>query len=138
MPFVIDNTQVGWIRPDASQHLLKYKDVFEIYEIRTSFDKVPVLGVERAASGYFGFVTYGTHINGYTFGENGDMLMWISRRSKTKSTYPDMLDNICAGGLSSGLGVLECARKECQEEASISDEYLKNLKPANCIRLNII
>lgn len=180
MPFVIDNTQVGWIRPDASQHLLKYKDVFEvskdsskipgihifcgkteernkkvanvledlrskdvlpalrgwrdeIYEIRTSFDKVPVLGVERAASGYFGFVTYGTHINGYTYGENGDMLMWISRRSKTKSKYPDMLDNICAGGLSSGLGVLECARKECQEEASISNEYLKNLKPANCI-----
>lgn len=30
MPFVIDNTQVGWIRPDASKHLLKYKDVFEL------------------------------------------------------------------------------------------------------------
>jgi len=40
----------------------------------------------------------------------------------------------CAGGLASGLGVLECARKECKEEASVDDETLKKLKPVGAVR----
>ncbi len=39
-----------------------------------------------------------------------------------------------AGGLSSGLGIMECARKECQEEASVPDHILDNLKPVGCVR----
>lgn len=40
----------------------------------------------------------------------------------------------CAGGLASGLGVTECAIKECQEEGSVDDETLKQLKSAGSIR----
>ena len=39
-----------------------------------------------------------------------------------------------AGGLASGLTVMQCAWKECQEEASVPDELLKKLKPVGCIR----
>lgn len=39
-----------------------------------------------------------------------------------------------AGGLSSGLGFRECAEKECQEEASVPEKYLKNLKSTGTVR----
>jgi len=44
-------------------------------------------------SALFGFNQYGTHINGYTF-RDGELIMWIGRRSKTKPTFPNMLDNM--------------------------------------------
>ena len=40
----------------------------------------------------------------------------------------------CAGGLGDGLEVLECAWKECQEEASIDEELLEDLKSVGIIR----
>ncbi|WAR05300.1 hypothetical protein MAR_020669 [Mya arenaria] len=46
--------------------------------------------------------------------------------------------NECAGGLASGLGVMECAIKECREEASVDDETLKSLRPAGAIQSLII
>ena len=39
-----------------------------------------------------------------------------------------------AGGLKSGESVLECAKRECQEEASIPDDILENIKPVGCVR----
>ena len=44
-------------------------------------------------SALFGFIQYGVHVNGYTY-KDGEMKMWIGRRSKTKQTFPDMLDNM--------------------------------------------
>ena len=42
----------------------------------------------------FGVIAYGVHINGYTKNSKGEYKMWIGRRSKTKQTFPDMLDNM--------------------------------------------
>ena len=39
-----------------------------------------------------------------------------------------------AGGLGDGLGVRECAWKESQEEASIDEELLEDLKSVGIIR----
>ena len=44
----------------------------------------------------------------------------------------------CAGGLTGGMGVLDCAIKECQEEASIDSELLKSLKSVGCIRYTAV
>ena len=41
--------------------------------------------------GPFGVITYGCHINGYTY-KNGEMMMWVAKRSPTKQTYPNLLD----------------------------------------------
>ncbi|KAH3877957.1 hypothetical protein DPMN_001836, partial [Dreissena polymorpha] len=92
----------------------------------------PLCHVERSGCALFGFIQYGVHINGYTY-RDGKMMMWVGRRSPTKPTYPNMLDNMCAGGLASGLGILECARKECEEEACVDDETLQRLTPAGTI-----
>lgn len=37
---------------------------------------------------------YGVHVNGYTVGSDGEVSMWLARRSATKQTYPGMLDNM--------------------------------------------
>uniref|UniRef100_A0A8C6X725 Nudix hydrolase domain-containing protein n=1 Tax=Naja naja TaxID=35670 RepID=A0A8C6X725_NAJNA len=47
------------------------------------------------------------------------MHMWLARRALNKPTYPGLLDNLAAGGISSELGVRETLIKECQEEACI-------------------
>lgn len=37
---------------------------------------------------------YGVHVNGYTVGSDGEVSMWLARRSATKQTYPGLLDNV--------------------------------------------
>ncbi|KAK7102106.1 hypothetical protein V1264_020378 [Littorina saxatilis] len=105
----------------------------EKYKVAKSFSSEDLMLVERAAAPLFGIVTYGTHINGYTYNDSGELLMWIAVREKTKATYPGMYDNLCAGGLAAELEVLECAWKECQEEASIDDELLEDLKSVGTV-----
>lgn len=50
------------------------------------------MSLERAAAHIFGIKAYGCHINGY-IKKDGQYFIWIARRSKTKQTYPYMLDN---------------------------------------------
>ena len=45
-------------------------------------------------SGLLGTVQYGVHVNGYYTDENGNMFMWVARRSPTKQTWPGKLDQI--------------------------------------------
>ncbi|XP_060592122.1 uncharacterized protein LOC132746866 [Ruditapes philippinarum] len=104
----------------------------EKYSIFYKLGEPPICHVERAGCPLFGFIQYGVHVNGYTY-KDGELKMWVGRRSKTKQTFPNMLDNMCAGGLTSGLGITECTIKECQEEGSVDDETLKKLKPIGSI-----
>jgi len=51
--------------------------------------------MERSATPLFGVVTYGVHMTAYVPGPDGvrPELLWIPRRSDSKTTYPGMLDN---------------------------------------------
>jgi len=61
---------------------------------------------------------YGVHINGFV--RDGDNLsMWVARRSRSKATYPGMLDNLVAGGQPIGISLRDNLVKECAEEAAI-------------------
>lgn len=81
--------------------------------------------LERAACALFGVGTFGIHVNGWVEDEeSGDVKIWVPRRSKTKQTFPSMLDQIVAGGLTHGLSPLVCVTKECGEEASIPEELI--------------
>ncbi len=97
----------------------------EIYAIRNRFDDPPLAYIERAASRFFGTQTYAVHLNGiveYTAATDGGPAvpqMWLGRRSDTKATDPGMLDNVVAGGIGWGLGIVETLAKECREEAGI-------------------
>ncbi|KKA25272.1 Thiamine diphosphokinase [Rasamsonia emersonii CBS 393.64] len=92
-----------------------------------------LLEMERSASPLFGIITYGVHITGYVEDEQG-LRLWVARRSLTKQTYPGMLDNTAAGGMSTGELPYDCGVREAMEEASIPEDVLKkNLKPAGCV-----
>jgi isopentenyldiphosphate isomerase len=62
--------------------------------------------------------SYGVHMTGYVRKEDG-IHIWVARRSRSKPTYPGMLDNTVAGGQPVGLGLRENLAKECAEEAGI-------------------
>ncbi|MEX3809192.1 DUF4743 domain-containing protein [Paraburkholderia sp. BR13439] len=104
----------------------------ETYAIRNAFDAPPLAYIERAASRFFGTMTYAVHLNGvveYADGgapsggaPRGAPQLWIARRSDTKATDPGMLDNVVAGGIGWGFGIAETIVKECWEEAGIPAE----------------
>jgi 8-oxo-dGTP pyrophosphatase MutT (NUDIX family) len=99
----------------------------ETYAIRNAFDAPPLAYIERAASRFFGTMTYAVHLNGVVEFADGALSkgasqLWIARRSDTKATDPGMLDNVVAGGIGWGFGVAETIVKECWEEAGIPEE----------------
>ena len=75
----------------------------EMVPVISSFSSPLALTIERAAYPYFGLKGYGVHINGYVRGISGNIeKMWVAVRSKTKSTWPGMLDHVVAGGIVQG------------------------------------
>ncbi|HEY1610615.1 MAG TPA: DUF4743 domain-containing protein [Paraburkholderia sp.] len=95
----------------------------ETYAIRNAFDAPPLAYIERAASRFFGTMTYAVHLNGVVEYADSSMprapQLWIARRSDTKATDPGMLDNVVAGGIGWGFGIEATIVKECWEEAGI-------------------
>ncbi|MDR6420650.1 8-oxo-dGTP pyrophosphatase MutT (NUDIX family) [Paraburkholderia phenoliruptrix] len=95
----------------------------ETYAIRNAFDARPLAYIERAASRFFGTMTYAVHLNGVVeYADGGAPRLWIARRSHTKATDPGMLDNVVAGGIGWGFSVETTIVKECWEEAGIPEE----------------
>ncbi|CAG7941540.1 unnamed protein product [Penicillium salamii] len=83
-----------------------------------------LLDMERCASPLFGIVSYGAHMTGYTRDESGYKI-WVPRRSKTKQTYPGLLDNTVAGGMCTDEIPFECIVREAMEEASLPEDKVR-------------
>lgn len=96
------------------------------------FGAPPVFKLERSAAPLFGVTVLGVHVNGIVRERDG-LKMWIGRRSRNKSTYPGMLDNLCAGGVIYGHGVRETLIKEAGEEASIPKSLAARAVPTGAI-----
>ena len=101
----------------------------ETYAIRNAFDAPPLAYIERAASRFFGTMTYAVHLNGVVEYADRAPQMWIARRSDTKATDPGMLDNVVAGGIGWGFGIRETIVKECWEEAGIPEDIAARATP---------
>ena len=111
--------------------------------------------MERSGSALFGIETWGLHLNAYcwvpvasplstlassTSGTSAtldpafrtrnekteELKLWIPRRSATKSTYPSMLDNTVAGGISAGESPYKSMLRECEEEASLPGSLVRS------------
>ena len=80
-------------------------------------DGTPWFNLERASFRTFGFESEAVHVHGYT--ASGDV--WLGRRSLQKAIDPDKLDNLAAGGLSSGETPLNCTKRELWEEAGVPE-----------------
>ncbi|KAE9976026.1 hypothetical protein EG328_002865 [Venturia inaequalis] len=101
--------------------------------------------IERSASPLFGVVTYGVHLTAYTHtststtssskseGEK-QVKIWVPRRSRTKQTYPGMLDNTVAGGITAGEAPFESVVREAMEEASLPEDLVRRrAKAVGCV-----
>jgi 8-oxo-dGTP pyrophosphatase MutT (NUDIX family) len=93
----------------------------ELYPVTTGHRDQPLFLMDRALVPYFGVRAFGQHMNGY-IRRNGEIHMWIARRSLQKPQEPGKLDNMVAGGLPWGLDLDENLTKECWEEAGIPAE----------------
>ncbi|XP_072506819.1 uncharacterized protein [Notamacropus eugenii] len=116
--------------------LAKWRD--EAYEVRPSFGSPALLTMERAAAPLLGVLQFGAHLNAFVCHQDDasgsqQMLMWLARRSAHKATYPGMLDNLAAGGMSAGLGVKETMVKESWEEARVPPELAAQAQPVGCL-----
>ncbi|KAG0057171.1 hypothetical protein BGZ83_001114 [Gryganskiella cystojenkinii] len=115
----------------------------ELYGVYSHPSKTPIentkgsaaLAIERSACGIFGVHAYGVHMNGYVrIGDKPqDIKMWVARRSKTKPTYPGMLDNMVAGGMGFGHSPYYTVIKESMEEATIPEAIARNAKSTGTI-----
>lgn len=88
-------------------------------------NKELLFNVERCASPLLGVVTYGVHLVAYVRTAQGELKIWIPRRAREKQTYGGMLDNAVAGGIASGESPFESLVRECQEEASLSEQLVR-------------
>ena len=61
--------------------------------------------------------------------------MWIGRRSRSKPTYPGLLDNTVAGGCPTGMTARKCLIKECEEEAGIPADWAAKAPAAEPSRI---
>ncbi|MGQ0676794.1 MAG: DUF4743 domain-containing protein [Rhodospirillales bacterium] len=91
-----------------------------------------LMAMERAAVPHLGVRAHGVHMNGFVL-KRGGIHMWVARRSRTKETYPGMLDNMVAGGQPVGISFKENLIKECGEEASIPRRLAARAIPAGAI-----
>jgi 8-oxo-dGTP pyrophosphatase MutT (NUDIX family) len=91
--------------------------------------------IERSGAGLFGVLTFGVHMTAYIPATATTPLkIWVARRSATKSSYPNMLDNAAAGGLSAGERPLACMIREAEEEASLPENIVsKDIKSVGVV-----
>lgn len=121
------------VRALAAEGLLTaWRD--ERYAVAPEFGAAPWFFVERAAARFFGIETHAAHVNGVVR-RDGEVMMWLARRSATKSIDPGMLDNLVGGGLSAGQSVAQAVVKEAWEEAGIDASLATRAKSAGVLRI---
>ncbi|GAA6024673.1 hypothetical protein JCM8202_000434 [Rhodotorula sphaerocarpa] len=80
--------------------------------------------MERSACGLFGVTTFGVHCTAYVEEDDKPLRIWVPRRSANKQTWPSMLDNTVAGGITAGDLPRMSILRECAEEASLDPEFV--------------
>jgi 8-oxo-dGTP pyrophosphatase MutT (NUDIX family) len=101
----------------AEGRLSAWRD--ERYSVAESFGAPPLFLLERAAARFFGIETFAAHVNGLVRC-NGEIRMWLARRSPRKAIDPGLLDNLVGGGIAAGATVPTTVIKEAWEEAGIA------------------
>ncbi len=84
--------------------------------------------LDRGAMSALGVRNAGCHVNGFVRKPDG-LYFWIGRRSPTKRSHPDLLDNFVAGLQPDGLSPMETVIKECAEEAGVPTALAARAEP---------
>jgi len=92
--------------------------------------------IERAASRFWGVLTFGAHGTGYVAGASGrPEWLWIAQRSFTKATDPGAHDNLVGGGVPAGQTPFETLVREGWEEAGLDAAVMRRARPGRVMRL---
>ncbi len=83
-----------------------------------------VLDMDGCGVDLFGIINFAVHFIAYVNTKDG-LKFWIPRRSKTKTSYPGMLDNTVGGSLSSGERPIDCIVREAAEEGALPESYTR-------------
>jgi 8-oxo-dGTP pyrophosphatase MutT (NUDIX family) len=108
----------------------------ETYPVRALESRRLLATFERAASRFWGTVTFGAHCNGYVAdGQGRPTHLWIARRSADKPTDPGLLDNLIGGGVPHGQSPGEAVLREGWEEAGLRPQQMRGLRAGRVVRL---
>jgi 8-oxo-dGTP pyrophosphatase MutT (NUDIX family) len=108
----------------------------ETYAVAAAPGAPPLALIERAASRFWGTLTFGAHCNGYVADAAGRPThLWIARRSWHKPTDPGLLDNLVGGGVPHGQTPFEALVREGLEEAGLDAPTMRGATPGSVIAL---
>lgn len=99
----------------------------EAYPVVHHYGGEAVMEVGRAAASFLGIRSFGVHVNGLV-DKQGETLVWVGRRSRSKSFWPGKLDQLVAGGQPVGISRLDNVVKEAEEEAAIPEVLAREAK----------
>ncbi len=104
----------------------------ETFDVALRWGTPPLFRLDRGAVPYFGTRAYGVHLNGYCR-TGGELALWVGRRAPDKRVAPNKLDNLVAGGIGNGYGLIETLVKEADEEAMIPPGLIAKAVPAGAV-----
>ena len=104
----------------------------ETFDVAPRWGAPVVFRLDRGAVPFFGTRAYGVHLNGYLW-KAGTLHLWVGRRAPDKRVAPDKLDNLVAGGIGNGHGLVETLLKEGEEEASLPGSLTSRAVPAGAV-----
>ncbi|ORX33568.1 NUDIX hydrolase domain-like protein [Kockovaella imperatae] len=120
------STLGGWRNEQYAVYASPQSHFFAMHDVPLSGSFAnKAFTLERSACAVFGMATFGVHMTAYE-SDGESMRIWVPRRAKTKATFPGLLDQTVAGGIPSHLTPLESMIKECEEEASLSEDFVKS------------
>ncbi|MBR0673550.1 NUDIX hydrolase [Neoroseomonas soli] len=90
----------------------------EAFDVRETSAGPVLATIDRGALPAFGIMSQGVHVNGIVRRADG-LHLWVGIRARDKAVAPGQLDNIVAGGISTGLSPEETLIKEAEEEACL-------------------
>jgi 8-oxo-dGTP pyrophosphatase MutT (NUDIX family) len=108
----------------------------ELFPVTRAYGEDALFLVERACASLLGIRAFGVHVNGFVTLPDGELELWVARRSRSKPTFPRKLDHLVAGGLPAGVAPGECVAKECAEEAGVSREWATRAVPVGTVSYN--
>jgi isopentenyldiphosphate isomerase len=92
----------------------------------------PLAFIDRSISTLLGTISFGQHLNAYVITNEG-MKMWIGRRAYDKPHHSGKLDHLVAGGLPYDISPSDNLKKECYEEAGMSEALASQAKSVGLV-----
>lgn len=108
----------------------------ETYAIVPALGAPPLARIERAASRFWGSLSFGAHANGHVVDADGRPThLWIAQRAWTKPTDPGLLDNLVGGGVPWDQTPQQTLVREGWEEAGLDAATMAHAVPGRVIEL---